>query len=167
MDFVPWVGRIPWRSEWLATPVFLPGEFHGQKSLAGYTPWGCKELDTTEHRSMHTHLIFKSLSHFEFIFCMVWECALTSLIYMSCPTFPTPLAEENLLFPLHILASFVEDWLYVCGFIFELSVLFHWSICLVFYVCVCVTLPHYFDYCSFVVLPHFWEGYASCFVLFP
>ena len=30
------------------TPVFLPGEFHGQRSLVGYSPWGCKELDTTE-----------------------------------------------------------------------------------------------------------------------
>ena len=68
VGFVPWVGRIPWRSEWLATPVFLPGEFHGRRSLAGFSPWGCKELDTTEHLSMHTHLIFKSVSHFEFIF---------------------------------------------------------------------------------------------------
>ena len=30
---------LPWRREWLPTPVFLPGEFHGQKSLAGYSPW--------------------------------------------------------------------------------------------------------------------------------
>jgi len=37
-----------WRRKWPPTPVFLPGEFHGQKSLAGYSPWGCKESDTTE-----------------------------------------------------------------------------------------------------------------------
>ena len=43
-----WVGKIPWRREWLPTPVFLPREFHGQKSLAGYSPWGHKESDTTE-----------------------------------------------------------------------------------------------------------------------
>jgi len=43
-----WVGKIPWRREWLPTPVFLPGEFHGQKSLVGYCPWGCKESDTTD-----------------------------------------------------------------------------------------------------------------------
>ena len=36
------------------TAVFLPGEFHGQWSLVGYSPWGCKELDTTE-RTKHTH----------------------------------------------------------------------------------------------------------------
>ena len=41
--FDPWVGKIPWRRERLPTPVFWPGEFHGL-----YSPWGCKELDTTE-----------------------------------------------------------------------------------------------------------------------
>ena len=43
-----WVGKIPWRKEWLPTPVFLPGEFHGQRSLLRNRPWGCKESDTTE-----------------------------------------------------------------------------------------------------------------------
>ena len=42
------VRKIPWRREWQPTPVFLPGEFHGQRSLAGYSPGGHKELDTTE-----------------------------------------------------------------------------------------------------------------------
>ena len=40
--FNPWVRKIPWRKEWQATPVFLPGEFHRQRSLAGYSPWGHK-----------------------------------------------------------------------------------------------------------------------------
>ena len=35
-----WVGKIPWRREWQPTPVFLPGEFHGKRSLVGYSPWG-------------------------------------------------------------------------------------------------------------------------------
>ena len=39
---------LPWRSEWLPTPVFLPGESHGQRSLAGYSPQGLKESDMTE-----------------------------------------------------------------------------------------------------------------------
>ena len=38
----------PLEKKWQPTPVFLPGEFHGQRSLAGYGPWVCKELDTTE-----------------------------------------------------------------------------------------------------------------------
>ena len=44
----PWVGKIPWRREWQPTPIFLPGEFHGQRSLVGCGPWGHKELDPTE-----------------------------------------------------------------------------------------------------------------------
>ena len=43
-----WVRKIPWRRERQPTPVFLHGEFHEQRSLAGYSPWGRKELDTTE-----------------------------------------------------------------------------------------------------------------------
>ena len=50
--FDPWVVKIPWRREWLPTPLFLPGEFHRQRSLAGYSPWGHKELDTTEQRTL-------------------------------------------------------------------------------------------------------------------
>ena len=43
-----WVRKTPWRREWPPTPVFLPGEFRGWRSLVGYSPWGHKELDTTE-----------------------------------------------------------------------------------------------------------------------
>ena len=46
--FDPWIRKIPWRREWQPTPVFLPREFHGQRSLAGYSPWGHKESDMTE-----------------------------------------------------------------------------------------------------------------------
>ena len=46
--FHPWVGKIPWRRAWQPTPVFLPGESHGQRGLAGYSPRGRKESDTTE-----------------------------------------------------------------------------------------------------------------------
>ena len=46
--FDPCVKRIPWRRELQPTPGFLPGEFHGQRRLAGYTSWGRKESDMTE-----------------------------------------------------------------------------------------------------------------------
>ena len=46
--FYPWVEKILWKREWQPTPVFLPGESHGQRSLTGNSPWGHKELDTTE-----------------------------------------------------------------------------------------------------------------------
>ena len=42
------MGKIPWRRKWRPTPVLLTREFHGQRSLAGYSSWSCKESDTTE-----------------------------------------------------------------------------------------------------------------------
>ena len=50
--FNPWVGKIPWRREWQPTPVFWPGEFHELRSLVRYSPWGCKESDTTERSTL-------------------------------------------------------------------------------------------------------------------
>ena len=50
----PWVGKIPWKGKWQPTPVFLPGESHGQRGLVGCSPWGCRERDTTEH----AHVMF-------------------------------------------------------------------------------------------------------------
>ena len=47
----PWVDKIPWRSKWQLTLVFLSGESHGQRSLLGYSPWGLRELDMTKQRN--------------------------------------------------------------------------------------------------------------------
>ena len=49
----PRSGRFPWRREWQPTPIFLPGEFQGQRSLAGCSSWGHKLLNITERA--HTH----------------------------------------------------------------------------------------------------------------
>ena len=53
--FDSWVGKIPWRRKWQPTPVPLPGESHGGRSLVGYSPWGSKESDTTEWLHSLTH----------------------------------------------------------------------------------------------------------------
>ena len=53
-DFHSRVRKIPWRRKWQPTPVSLPGKWHGQRSLAGYSLWGCEELDMAEHT--HTTL---------------------------------------------------------------------------------------------------------------
>ena len=50
--FDPLFEKIPWRRGWLPTPVFLPREFHGQRSLVAYSPRGCKESDTTERLTL-------------------------------------------------------------------------------------------------------------------
>ena len=49
--FDPWVGKIPWRRKWPPTPVFLPGETHGHRSLVGCSSRGRKELNKTERLS--------------------------------------------------------------------------------------------------------------------
>ena len=61
---IPGSGRFPWRNEWQPTPVFLPGEFHGQRNLAGLSPRGCKELDTNERLTL-------SLSTWSQLMCAV------------------------------------------------------------------------------------------------
>ena len=50
---VSWVREIPWRRKWQPTPVFLPGEYHGERSLVGCSPWGHKESDRTERLHFH------------------------------------------------------------------------------------------------------------------
>ena len=52
---IPGSGKMPWKRKWQLTPVFLPEESHGQRSLAGYRTWGCKESDTTDRLSLCTH----------------------------------------------------------------------------------------------------------------
>ena len=50
--FDPWSVKTPWRRKWQPTPVCLPEEFYGQRILAGYGPWGHKELDMTEQLTL-------------------------------------------------------------------------------------------------------------------
>ena len=59
--FDPRVGKIPRSRKWQPAPVFLPGKSHGQRSLAGYSPWGRKELDRTQR--MHAHMRMRTHTH--------------------------------------------------------------------------------------------------------
>jgi len=56
MGSIEWVEKIPWRRKWQLTPVFLPGKPHGRRSLAGYSPWGCKESDMTEYDAQQVYI---------------------------------------------------------------------------------------------------------------
>ena len=67
-----WVGKIPWRRAWQPTPVFWPGESHGQRSLAGCSPWDHKQSDTTWLSLLLdlavielAHVIFSAVNFFE------------------------------------------------------------------------------------------------------
>ena len=70
--FDPLVRKIPWRREWLPTPVFLPGEFHGQRSLEGYRAWANKGSATTEGLSDSQWLVMLS----------IFSCAYESFTYL-------------------------------------------------------------------------------------
>ena len=71
--FDPWVWKIPWRRKWQPIPVFLPGESHGQRRLAGHSPWGQKESDMTEHAHTYTckHLHMHTHTHTHTTQCIV------------------------------------------------------------------------------------------------
>ena len=66
LDSIPGLGEISWRRAWQPTPVFLPEESYGQRSLEGYLPWGHKESDVTERLSTAQHFVLCvcMLSHF-------------------------------------------------------------------------------------------------------
>ena len=94
--FSSWIRNIPLRREWKHTLVFLHGEFQGQRSLMGYSPWSCKELDMTEQvilvhmfqcyslKSSHPHLLPVSPKYVLYI-CLLWcpACKLISTICMN------------------------------------------------------------------------------------
>ena len=76
--FDTWVRKIPWRSKWQPTPVFLPGKPHGWRSLVGYSSWGCKESDTTEQLNNNIQLITLKLDYSKWVggpreFGDLWE----------------------------------------------------------------------------------------------
>ena len=79
--FNPCVGKIPWNRKRQPTPVFLPGKSHGQRSLAGYSPWGCKELDMTKPTCARVHRGRENLSSGS---CVLW--GLIFSIGVNAPT---------------------------------------------------------------------------------
>ena len=89
--FNPWIGKIPWNRKWQPTPALLPGKFHGQRSLVGYSPWDCKELDMIEHTDkMHIHMkplqfsSVQSLSRVQ-LFATPWTVARQAPLSMLFP----------------------------------------------------------------------------------
>ena len=87
-EFGSWVRKIPWRRKWQHIPAFLPGKFHGQRSLVGYSPWGLKESDVTDCTRTHTHthpiiLTHNWINHNTPIF-LTWTLTKAGV---SCPMF--------------------------------------------------------------------------------
>ena len=96
-----WVGKISWRTAQQSTPVFLHGEFHGQRSLMGYSPWACKESDLTEWRIHTLHFLEKIIKFYfmSFVVIVVVELGqlpLTTLPAPSCIMKLSTLVGENI-----------------------------------------------------------------------
>ena len=85
--FSPWVRKIPWRRPWQPTPVFLLGEFHGQRNLVGCSPWGHKKLDMTEQLTLFQ---YKRSTNVQ-----------VSSVTKSCLTFCNPVDCSTPGFPIH------------------------------------------------------------------
>ena len=77
--FDPWVRKIPWRRKRQPTPGFLPRKFHGQRSLAGNSPWSCKESDTTQHACMH---LFPSMPPFSIDYTYIYVCVCVCVYFL-------------------------------------------------------------------------------------
>jgi len=97
-EFNPWVGRIPWKRAWWPTPIFLPGESHGQRSLVGYSPWGHRlEHDWSDLARTHVWLfawdkfleVKLLLTNSKNILLHIVTTAAKSL--QSCPTLCDPI----------------------------------------------------------------------------
>ena len=71
-----------WRRKWQPTPVFLPGESHGQRSLGDYNPWGGKDSDTTEPLKCHHHDYQRFLGHSVDLATHRWDLSLDSAIIL-------------------------------------------------------------------------------------
>ena len=119
--FYLWVRKIPWRRAWELTPVSLPGESHGQRSLATYSPQGLKESNTNE-MTEHVHTCFQYLDINSFFGFGKFSAIISSDIFLIPFSLSSPpgapithrLAHLILSYRSHILLFFFLICLFVC-----------------------------------------------------
>ena len=88
--FDPWVGKIPWRRKWQPTPIFLPGKFHGQESLEGYSPWGHKRFGHNKTIIICVFLINKNFIWINQFHSYYQRSFIFSIILSFCKAFCLP-----------------------------------------------------------------------------
>ena len=81
--FDPWVGKMPWRRKWLLIPVFFLGEFHGQRSLVGYSPWGHIESDMTERLTLNTWQLYGYAIYLFIYYVHICMCSIHKIARFS------------------------------------------------------------------------------------
>ena len=132
--FDPWVGKIPWRRKWQPIPVFFPGEFHGQRSLASYVVHGIVRTQTrlrdctTANSPLCSSLssavfaIVKGIS-FKWIFSLLSKLPYQfSSVTQSCLTHCDPMGCSTPGFPVrHQLPEFIQTHIHCVGDAYQLS----------------------------------------------
>ena len=116
------VGKIPWRRKWQPTPVFLPGESHGQRSLVCYSPWGRKESDMTEWLILTLYMHTCTHTHTHTFSVFLWRAlpnAFSSLASLCLSGLPPPSVPESLAL------SLIQSKLVLSNALSDLS-LTHW-----------------------------------------
>ena len=96
--FDSWIVKIPWKRAWQSTSVFLPGESHGQRNLADYSPWGCKESDMTEHARICnwiTLLYTRNTVNQLYFFKKIKQKTKTKLLILPKQGLPTQITSRN------------------------------------------------------------------------
>ena len=111
--FYPWVGKIPWRRNWQPAPVLLPGKSHGWRSLVGYSPWGCKESDTTEW--LH-YTLFSYLFYWWNLGCLQFSVAVNNCICLWVTVLQVTINSG---------VKLLADWVCPCWTIFKMIVPAH------------------------------------------
>ena len=106
--FDPWVRKIPWRKEWQPTPVFLPGKSHGQRSLAGYSPWSLTESDMTEWthwtQFIYSVVLVSALQQSESVICIY------IYIYTHTHTYTHTYIDTHYFFSFLSIVIITEHW---------------------------------------------------------
>ena len=128
MGVDPWVWKIPCRRKWQTTPVFVPGEFHGQRSLVGYRPWGCERVGkdwVTERSAVHLRCLLVAAWISHSLFLLSAPLVLTGPRDVPRPLFPIRgLCSPGAKILLDIVAgarvSLIQAWTHSLGYLYWL-----------------------------------------------
>ena len=93
----PWVRKIPWRRDWQPISVFLPGEIHGQRSLADYSPWGCSQTRLCDKHFQRCLNSCHSLVNCEARYSLFWGSVVRTGAQTGRPGFPVSSSQVQII----------------------------------------------------------------------